>query len=491
MRLTALGHQGWAIETPGHCLLVDPVLGDWFGTTARQRFRIWPPRKVLLERMPPIDAVVVTNEHLDHFNLRSLRLLPPATPLYFGDLTPACCIAAARRAGFAVTLLADRQPVTLGGLVVRLYLCAPESAPWERRVYHAVVESTVTRRSVVIQSDGLLAPDLIDDLASGTIMPMSMFIATNNAQIVPAGGAGAYDNLLPIDDVDRAPIGIRVFHEVLCAVSDALGYAPHLSFCGGGYMQAPAKHGPFLFCDAAALEQHLSALSLEQQVHCFSPGEGCTMELDDVGIAFARHRCDWIECEPAIPEPVVEDWFAHSIFPDFATPAARTEAIACIEEELRRMAPCLLHSDLGRSVTAANAYLDGPTGPHRFVFRFYGDAAGHIASAALDINRCRFEWLDSPEEAVIMSIPFGVDVHLVDFHALLGGGLQIWELATARMRQWHLGRDRRRSPVAFLYAYFSEQVRPELAAKMYARIAQEHAGAGADGDGFARLPRRP
>lgn len=285
MKVTAIGQQSWAIEssclTTTDFILVDPVLTDWFGTTERQRFRVWPPRRVLLEQMPQVRAIVITNEHLDHFNLRSLLLLPRNIPIIFGAITPACCVDAARRSGFPVTLLATGQKFSVGDLTVRLYQCSPESVPWERCVHHAVIESESSNQSVIIQSDGLLAAELIDDCSGRVIKPPSLFITTNNAQIVPANATGAFDNLLPLDDGENIDsIAIGIFNHVLCTTTDQLGYVPHLAFCGGGYLGSPAKHGPFQFSDAESLKKTFSSLVLDQQVHCPKPGDtGCSKPL--------------------------------------------------------------------------------------------------------------------------------------------------------------------------------------------------------------------
>jgi hypothetical protein len=328
----------------------------------------------------------------------------------------------------------------------------------------------------LIQSDGIISPDLVADLAAGEINPVSLFIATNNAQIVPAGASGTYDNLLPIGKPENeGPFGLRVFHEILCRVTDELGYLPHLAFCGGGYLQSPSKHGPFLLSDADQLKQSFSALALGQKVHCPHPGDTYALLKSLQGIHVETEHAPWIvrgECL-FTAEVVNRDWFSNSIFPSFATNEDRVNAIRDIEQELKMMAPNLLCSDFGRCVTACNAYINGPTMPYRFAIRLYEIQTGHIMTAILDINNCRFDWKDTEEDAVIQNIPFGIDVHLVDFYELLQGGLQIWELATAKMRQWYVGEDKMRSPVAFLYSYFSEQVRPDLAANMYARIAMD------------------
>jgi hypothetical protein len=353
-----------------------------------------------------------------------------------------------------------------------MHRCAPESPIWEKRVYHLHVFAGADHECTLIQSDGELAAELLLDIEQGRLARPSLFIATNNAQIPPAGAEGTYHNLLPVGQAtNEGPFGVRIFYEVLGKVSDQLGFVPHLTFCGGGYVQAPKKHGLFLLADSRSMEFELRRLALQQDVHCMQPGETLEIAARAAGVSTAkRSAAPWVTLLDAASSETahgdVPHWFARSIFPsgaDFEIVRAKVDA------ELRRMAPIFLLSDIGRTACSCSEYLDGPTGNHRFAFRFYeGEALRAVA--ALNINTCRFDWIDIAEEMVPLMIPFGVDVHVSDFIALLVGNIQIWELATARMRQWHVTSDRLVSPVAFLYGYFSEQVRPELAEAMYRGI---------------------
>ncbi len=85
VRVTLLGHASVLVEMEGAVVLMDPVFFDPFeeGTVVS-----CPQRKVRLDRFPPIDLVVVSHRHPDHFDLRSLKEVPrdcdvicPADPL--------------------------------------------------------------------------------------------------------------------------------------------------------------------------------------------------------------------------------------------------------------------------------------------------------------------------------------------------------------------------------------------------------------------------
>jgi hypothetical protein len=75
VKVTLLGHASVLVETGAMRILMDPVLRDPFESGMVVSC---PKRKIHLERLPPIDVVVVSHRHPDHFDLSSLDLLPRA-----------------------------------------------------------------------------------------------------------------------------------------------------------------------------------------------------------------------------------------------------------------------------------------------------------------------------------------------------------------------------------------------------------------------------
>ena len=70
-RLTWIGHATWLVQLDGLSFLTDPVLGDSItGFIGRN-----VPPAIPIERMPPIDAVLVSHSHYDHMDLPTLRRL--------------------------------------------------------------------------------------------------------------------------------------------------------------------------------------------------------------------------------------------------------------------------------------------------------------------------------------------------------------------------------------------------------------------------------
>ncbi|MCX4241314.1 MBL fold metallo-hydrolase [Paraliomyxa miuraensis] len=75
MIIDMIGHATVMVETVDRRILFDPVL---FDTHHDGLFAAHPPRELEFERMPPPDTVVVSHQHLDHFDVRSLAMLPRA-----------------------------------------------------------------------------------------------------------------------------------------------------------------------------------------------------------------------------------------------------------------------------------------------------------------------------------------------------------------------------------------------------------------------------
>jgi Beta-lactamase superfamily domain len=79
---TFLGHQGWMVRTDRTCLLIDPLLREDFGDVHALSYRVFPPRVVTVEAFPRIDALLLSHEHDDHFDIPSLATLDRRIPVY-------------------------------------------------------------------------------------------------------------------------------------------------------------------------------------------------------------------------------------------------------------------------------------------------------------------------------------------------------------------------------------------------------------------------
>jgi hypothetical protein len=470
--ITFIGHQSWLVEVGGARVLVDPMLTRSFGHSPRLRFEIHPAREVSTADLPPLDAVVVTNEHLDHFHLPSLALLDPDVPVLMPRTMPTVCVEEVRALGRTVRLLPLHHAERVGGAEV-LLLPGGEGAPmWENRVVSVYLRDAATGGGgVFVQSDTATATPPAELGCTPEV-----FIATHNGQVPPAGHLGAFDNMLPVGTA-AAPegTGLRLLRDVLHEATDHFESVRHLAFSGGGYVQVPAKHGEFLWADYRELAGLASRLSLNIEVLGLTPGSRAV-----VGASTEIGQVDWIE--PAAPtEPVLPSDRDDDADPDLGAaipPLFERELTdadrSLVRAELDAMAPLLMQSALGRHLITVNEYLDQPVGPHRFAVHLRGfaqatDEDDGSRVFALNLNSACFDEMDVSLREALFSTPSGIDTNAADLLAVLTGRIHIWELAVSRFRQWYLC-DRMDSPVGFLYGYFSEQVRPELARLLYQQL---------------------
>lgn len=86
MRITWLGHSTILIEIEGYRILTDPVFSEraspfqWLGP---KRFH---PVPIATDRLPALDAIVISHDHYDHLDYHTIRKLAPTTSRFFVPL---------------------------------------------------------------------------------------------------------------------------------------------------------------------------------------------------------------------------------------------------------------------------------------------------------------------------------------------------------------------------------------------------------------------
>lgn len=73
MKIQLIGHASIFVETQDCRILMDPVLWD---PHQEGLFDVCPKREVLHEQIPEFDLLIISHQHLDHFDIRSLAHLP-------------------------------------------------------------------------------------------------------------------------------------------------------------------------------------------------------------------------------------------------------------------------------------------------------------------------------------------------------------------------------------------------------------------------------
>lgn len=80
MRVNAIGHASWLLETSAGTILTDPVFFDPFEGGANLSY---PTRHVDPGRLPPISCVFLSHRHFDHFDIRSLSALDRRSTVFY------------------------------------------------------------------------------------------------------------------------------------------------------------------------------------------------------------------------------------------------------------------------------------------------------------------------------------------------------------------------------------------------------------------------
>jgi beta-lactamase family protein len=100
------------------CVLVDPLLCEELGDVHALAYRVYPPRVLRAELLPPVDAVILSHEHDDHFDIPSLARLDRRIPIFISVHSSIAASEILRRMGFVVQPLVPGVPLDIGDLQI-------------------------------------------------------------------------------------------------------------------------------------------------------------------------------------------------------------------------------------------------------------------------------------------------------------------------------------------------------------------------------------
>ncbi|MHC5074621.1 MAG: MBL fold metallo-hydrolase [Planctomycetota bacterium] len=86
LRLTWLGHSTVLVEIDGNIVLFDPVFRERASPLSFLGPKRFHPIPVSIPDLPPLDAVVISHDHFDHLEYKSILELSPKTKAFYVPL---------------------------------------------------------------------------------------------------------------------------------------------------------------------------------------------------------------------------------------------------------------------------------------------------------------------------------------------------------------------------------------------------------------------
>lgn len=216
MKVTFLGHQSWLVSNNNTHILIDPVLYDGFGSIDDNGIEIFPPRKIDIDLMPQINAIIISHEHSDHFNIPTLKKFPHAviivSPLFVN------CIREIINDHDLVLETVDFQSSTIvGELEIILYPAGSETVFWESRVTQILIRPiSEPQNSLFIAVDALVSNNFKEDIENELIALPRVIAVSNNSQLTPLGVLGSLDNYKVVNSAGNTPfVGVSLLKEIL------------------------------------------------------------------------------------------------------------------------------------------------------------------------------------------------------------------------------------------------------------------------------------
>lgn len=467
--VTFLGHQGWLFATRETRILVDPLLVEPIGHRGLIG-RAHPPRRLDPAGFPPIDAVFISHEHEDHFNVPSLHRLDRRIPVYLSERSSDGARRFLAELGFEVGTIAVDETLAIGDLLFTAlpadHLRVSNGDEWDVMPY--LVHDRAGHGSFFTSVDLVPQPSLVPRLAELVARP-GLWCFSNNMLDWSFTHAGA-EVVEPVSDTTWvAELVMREYRELVASWQRPAGCV----VCGGGWSlggdRAPLDER--VWCaDSQQIAASLQALAPDIPVAAPFPGQTFVMHggmvvdvLDRRPYLTAAPRSAWParghDSEPALLDEYQPATGCHTI--DDA-------GLAALERELDDFAAFLyargdfrtlysLRGDLiaGRRPTFALVLLCDPE-RNAWVYEYRPQSAAFVRADS-----------DDP----VAEYLGGLECWASDLLALLRGGFSPYALAMGRMRTWQSGPDELHPQLAGdLTLYCHPLRRPAVALAMYREL---------------------
>ncbi|MCH9687408.1 MAG: MBL fold metallo-hydrolase [Deltaproteobacteria bacterium] len=465
-QVTFIGHQGWLFRTASTTVLLDPLLTERFGHGGHLGL-VYPPRIVRPEAFPPVDAVVLSHEHDDHFDIPSLERLDRRIPIHLSARSSRASHALLQQMGFSVFPLVPQALLAVGDLrllpFVADHRATPNSDEWD--VLPFVLWDTQGHGSVVSSIDVRMPQSLLDRLPQLVPRP-GIWCHANNSTSVAFQNLGG-PCLVDEDDTPRLAKVVLARHARLAR---AWGRPVATLVGGGGWSfggdRAWIDHHAFPFESERLCE---SLRTLQPDDSFIAPGPGYTLTLEHGRVVSQSERCAFIEPAPRDQWPSRARALAADPPRDYAPACGRRRLEAGERErlvaELEDYARYLYGSALHRALYSLPAVLEGRSASWGLSLR---DDGGDFC-VRHDPTGCRF--VDGGSEDPQHALASGIEGWGTDLLAFLTGEIGATALCySGRLRVWNHVPERLRVTPHDLWMYAHPLRRPAVTEALYRRL---------------------
>ena len=419
---TVLGHQGWLFRTDKAAVLVDPLLCEDFGGIHALDYRVFPPRRWHPEAFPKLDAIVLSHEHDDHFDIPSLAKLHREIPVYLSARSSYAGRRILEQLGFTVHALAPGVPVKWHDLELTPFTgdhvgvnCGDE---WDTLPF--LVRSTEGHGSFFSMVDIPITQAHVEWAAAKAMRP-GLVSWTNNA----LDWSHMADYLKErVEGTQQCFLNMGVGHKL---IEQTWGTPVGMVMCAGGFSFTGAKAwmNERVFCvDNEAVCKLIGNVYKKQKFWAGTPGQTFTLKANK--LASVEDRAPWLEAAPRTEWPTRGRGGGTPA--DFAPATGRTtHDDAALRAGLEELAGAMVGGPLFRGLASILVTeCDGKKPTFAFVLRTEGDPL----VLEYDMTSCAF--VPGGGEYVA-----GIECYASDLAAILAGEMGAIALTFGRARLWN------------------------------------------------------
>lgn len=466
MKLTHLGHESWIIELNGKNYLLDPLLRETFGTCDELPFYVTPGRSIEHKLYESIDGVFLTTEYFQHFDLKSLELLPKRVNYFFPNTfskeaqKALCRIAGCEKRLKALRIAEEFKSESMG---LKFVPPSSDTVFWDSRVCSLMVSEsnglTDSQDWIYIQSDTAIPDSILEFIPKSWNSIPAGIIVVNHFQKWEEVGYSANDNFIGDQLQHWTPQSyFRFMSNVFPLHINPLNATKAYFLTGGQYDLVNVQRPRSTFSNLL-LAKDVESMSLNVLVDAPEAGHFYSWN----GIRWLREvdsefviKCDAPSGDVRKPFSITQQISANREDSD-DTDLKITQWLAYLKQ-------ILLFSSCGHRLIFTDSYINGALGPRRFCVQLVNGSQS--CQYVFDFSKSEFEYEEFTDQLALIQYPSGFKIHTHDLVAAINGKATIAEIAHAGIFQWYVGTPID-SVIGMLYTAFAEFMPNGIAAKKY------------------------